>query len=88
VAFIEVNHISKNFRVFKSRSGIWGSVVSLFHREYTVKKAVEDISFSLEKGEIAGYIGPNGAGKSTTIKMLCGVLTPAGGEISVGEIIP
>jgi len=88
MSFIEVNHVSKNFKIFKNRPGLLGSVVSLFHRDYELKKAVSDISFSLEKGEIAGYIGPNGAGKSTTIKMLCGVLTPDAGEISVGGIIP
>jgi ABC-2 type transport system ATP-binding protein len=86
--FIEVNHISKNFKIFKSRPGILGSLVSLFHREYTIKKAVEDISFSLERGEIVGYIGPNGAGKSTTIKMLSGVLVPDSGEITVAGLVP
>jgi ABC-2 type transport system ATP-binding protein len=86
--FIEVDHVSKNFRIFKNRAGVLGGVISLFHREYTLKKAVEDVSFSLEKGEIAGYIGPNGAGKSTTIKMLSGVLVPDAGMITVGGIVP
>jgi len=86
--FIEVNNVSKNFKIYKNRSGIFGAVISLFHRDFEIKKAVSDISFSLEKGEITGYIGPNGAGKSTTIKMLSGVLTPDEGEIKVGEIIP
>lgn len=43
--------------------------------------AVDDISFSMEKGEILGFLGPNGAGKTTTISMLLGVLTPTSGEI-------
>jgi len=86
--FIEVKNVSKNFKIFKNRPGILGAAVSLFHREYEIKKAVSDISFSMEQGEITGYIGPNGAGKSTTIKMLSGVLTPDEGEIKVGEIIP
>ena len=86
--FIEVNHVSKNFKIFKNRPGLIGSFVSLFHREYTIKKAVEDISFTLEQGEISGYIGPNGAGKSTTIKMLSGVLIPDEGEITVGGLVP
>ncbi|MDR2618747.1 MAG: ATP-binding cassette domain-containing protein, partial [Treponema sp.] len=88
MAFIEVSHVSKSYKIFKSGPGIGGALVSLFHREYTVKKAVEDISFSIERGEIVGYIGPNGAGKSTTIKMLSGVLIPDSGEISVGGIVP
>ena len=41
-----------------------------------MKRAVEDISFNIEKGEIVGYIGSNGAGKSTTIKMMTGILNP------------
>lgn len=44
--------------------------------------AVDDISFSLEKGEILGLLGPNGAGKTTTIQMLLGMLTPTSGSIS------
>ncbi len=88
MSFIEVNHVSKNFKILKNRSGMLGSFVSLFRREYIFKKAVEDISFSLERGEIVGYIGPNGAGKSTTIKMLSGVLVPDLGEITVAGIIP
>lgn len=43
--------------------------------------AVDNISFSMEKGEILGFLGPNGAGKTTTIQMLLGVLTPTSGEI-------
>ncbi len=46
-------------------------------------KAVDDISFSVEKGEIFGFIGPNGAGKSTTIRMLCGILEQTSGEGTV-----
>jgi len=41
--------------------------------------AVDDVSFSVERGEIFGFLGPNGAGKSTTIRMLCGILTPTQG---------
>ena len=44
-------------------------------------RVVQDLSFSLGSGEIVAYLGPNGAGKSTTIKMLCGLLAPSGGDI-------
>lgn len=47
------------------------------------KKAVDNISFDISKGEILGFIGPNGAGKSTTIKMLSGILSPTEGFITV-----
>jgi len=52
------------------------------------KKAVDNISFNIDKGKILGFIGPNGAGKSTTIKMLSGILTPTDGFISVMGLNP
>ena len=53
-----------------------------------ITKAVDDLSFSIAKGEVIGYIGANGAGKSTTIKMLTGILTPSSGEVTVDGVIP
>jgi ABC-2 type transport system ATP-binding protein len=52
-------------------------------REYKTVKAVDDISFAIEKGEMVGFLGPNGAGKTTTMKMLTGILYPTAGEVSV-----
>jgi len=51
-------------------------------------RAVDGISFEIQKGELVGYIGPNGAGKSTTIKMLAGLLVPSGGELWVNGRVP
>lgn len=48
--------------------------------------AVDDVSFEIERGRIAGFLGPNGAGKTTTMRMLCGVLQPSGGTASIGEV--
>lgn len=45
--------------------------------------AVDDVSFEVKRGEIFGYLGANGAGKSTTIRMLCGLLNPSGGQATV-----
>jgi ABC-2 type transport system ATP-binding protein len=55
-------------------------------RLYGEQKAVNDISFSIQQGEIVGFLGPNGAGKSTTMKMITGYLEPSAGEISISGI--
>jgi ABC-2 type transport system ATP-binding protein len=65
-----------------------GSIKTLFSREYTHKRAVDHMSFSVDRGEVVGYIGPNGAGKSTTIKMMTGILVPTSGNIQVDGITP
>ena len=48
------------------------------------KKAVNGVSFTVEKGEVLGFLGPNGAGKSTTMRMITGFIPPTEGEVSVG----
>lgn len=88
MSFIEVKQISKTFKVAKKKSGLKESIKSFFKREYIDVKAVEDISFSIEKGEIVGYIGPNGAGKSTTIKILSGILVPDSGQFKINNMTP
>ncbi|WP_201716107.1 ABC transporter ATP-binding protein [Rossellomorea arthrocnemi] len=85
---IEVNHLRKEFKAFSSRSGLKGAFRDLFTRNYKVVPAVNDISFHVKQGEMVGYIGENGAGKSTTIKMLTGILTPTGGELTVNGMNP
>jgi ABC-2 type transport system ATP-binding protein len=60
----------------------------LLKRERRQVRAVDGLSFTVARGEMAGYIGPNGAGKSTTIKMLTGILTPSGGRLQVAGIDP
>ena len=88
MSFINVNHISKTFKVAKRQSGLKASLKSFFKRNYIYIEAVKDVSFEIEKGEIIGYIGPNGAGKSTTIKMLSGILTPDEGTININGLSP
>ncbi len=85
---IEVRHIGKDFISPKKYPGLKGAVKGLFSNEKIVKKAVEDISFTIDDGEIVGYIGSNGAGKSTTIKMMTGILSPTRGECLVNGIDP
>lgn len=77
---IQVEHLEKYFKKTVKQPGFIGSVKSLFHSQKEIVKAVDDISFHVDKGEILGFIGPNGAGKSTVIKMLTGILTPTGGS--------
>lgn len=77
---IQVEHLEKTFTKTIKQPGVMGSVKSLFHSRKETVKAVDDISFHVDKGEILGFIGPNGAGKSTVIKMLTGILTPTGGS--------
>ncbi len=85
---IEVENVSKEFKVYQRQKGVVNNLKSLFVRNYEVKKAVDGISFSVEQGEMVGYIGANGAGKSTTIKMLAGILVPSSGRICVDGIVP
>src|SRR5574344_1545825 len=85
---ISVSHVSKEFKSPRKFPGFWGSIKGLFTKEYTVKRAVDDISFNIPEGEIVGYLGANGAGKSTTIKMMTGILTPSSGEITVNGLVP
>ena len=85
---IEVNNLSKTFKVKLKEKGLKGSFKAILGPKYQMIKAVKDISFSAEKGEIIAFIGPNGAGKSTTIKMLTGILYPDAGDIKVLDINP
>ena len=87
-AIIEIKNVTKEFKVLNRREGLKGSIKDLFSRNYKTVRAVDDISMSIEQGEIVGYLGPNGAGKSTTIKMMTGVLEPTSGEILVGGNVP
>lgn len=88
MSFIEVKEVSKTFKVSKRSAGIPGMLANLVVPKYEKKVAVEDISFSIEEGEMVGFIGPNGAGKSTTIKMLSGILYPDKGSIKVNNYTP
>ena len=88
MSFIVVKNLNKTFKVLQRDSGLINAFKSLVKRNYKEIKAVDNISFNINKGEIASYIGPNGAGKSTTIKMLTGILKPDSGFISVDKLNP
>ena len=80
---ISVNNLSKTFKKPIRGEGLKGMAKALFSRKYEEVRAVDGISFDIDEGEIVGYIGANGAGKSTTIKMMCGILHPTDGSVSV-----
>lgn len=88
MSFIYVKDLNKTFKVSTRDSGLKNALKSFIKREYKEIKAVDNISFTINKGEIVAYIGPNGAGKSTTIKMLTGILKPDSGEILVDGFTP
>jgi ABC-2 type transport system ATP-binding protein len=88
VKIIEVKNLNKEFKVKEKEKGIKGSIKSIFKPKYKTIKAVNNINFSVEEGEMLAFIGPNGAGKSTTIKMLTGILYPTSGEIKIMDLDP
>ena len=85
---IKVTNLTKEFKAKQKDAGLKGSIRSFFSPKYKHVKAVNNISFTVKKGEIVGFIGPNGAGKSTTIKMMTGILFPDKGNISVLNFNP
>ena len=85
---ISIKNLSKEFRVKTKEKGFKGSLKLLVKPQYKIIKAVDNISFSIEKGEMVAFIGPNGAGKSTTIKMMTGILYPNKGNIDVLGLNP
>ena len=85
---IDVEGLKKYYKIAKRDKGLLQTMRGLFNRKYEIRKAVDDISFQIKKGEIVGFIGPNGAGKSTTIKMLSGILYPDEGKLGVNGFVP
>jgi ABC-2 type transport system ATP-binding protein len=85
---IQLKTLSKHYKVPVRKAGLKASIGSLFRREYTIVKAVEQISFDIGQGEVVGFLGPNGAGKTTTLKMLSGLLYPTAGDVHVLGFTP
>ena len=88
MSVIKVKNLSKTFKVKLKEKGLKGSLKSIVKPKYKIIKAVKDISFEVEKGEMIAFIGPNGAGKSTSIKMMTGILFPDKGEIDILGLNP
>jgi ABC-2 type transport system ATP-binding protein len=75
--------LSKHYEVPVREAGLRASTKALVRRKHRTIKAVDQISFVIQPGEVVGFLGPNGAGKTTTLKMLSGLLYPSGGEVRV-----
>lgn len=79
---IEINHVTKIYTLYKNNRE---QFLSIFYRSPKLKKhlALNDVTFTVEKGESVGIIGNNGAGKSTILKTITGVTFPTSGEVAV-----
>jgi len=85
---IQVNNLSKSFKIFKREPGIKGALKSFLKRDYHLFHALTNINLNVSEGEILGILGENGAGKTTLIKLIIGLLHPTSGQISVNGYVP
>lgn len=83
-----VQQLCKYYKVHQKEPGLAGSLRSFFNRKYEDVKAVDDLTFQIDEGEVVGFLGPNGAGKTTTLKVLAGLLFPMSGSVSVLGFTP
>lgn len=88
MSLIEVSHVSKEYDVAVPHPGVKNVLKNIFCPDKKKVRAVTDISFTVETGELVGFIGENGAGKSSTIKMMSGILFPTSGSITVAGLCP
>ena len=81
---IEVNNLTKIYKLYKSPGDRLRELISLngkkYHHDFY---ALKDVLFTVEKGQTVGIIGQNGSGKSTLLKIICGVVRPSSGSVKV-----
>lgn len=85
---IIVDKLVKNFEVTEKKPGFKGTIEAVISPQKKTVRALRNISFTIQPGELVGFIGPNGAGKTTTLKTLSGLLYPTSGFVSVLDFDP
>ena len=85
---IKVDSLTKIYRQRQKAPGFIAAVKTLFQDDTVFKTAVDEISFTVEEGDIIGLLGPNGAGKTTVLKILSGILYPTKGPVEVAGYTP
>src|SRR6186713_881655 len=85
---IDIQNLTKTYRVYQKSEGLWAAVRGLFKREYKEVRAVRGINLAIEQSEFVAFLGPNGSGKTTTLKLLSGVIVPTSGTAQVMGYVP
>ncbi len=85
---IDVRSLGKSFSVYQKKAGLFAAISSIFHRKWSKVSAINNVSFSIKKGEFVGLLGPNGAGKTTIVKILSGILSQDAGTVLVAGHSP
>ncbi|MBW4618514.1 MAG: ATP-binding cassette domain-containing protein [Cyanosarcina radialis HA8281-LM2] len=85
---VAAENLSKVYPVAVKEPGLKGTLTHFIRRNYRQVKAVQDVSFQIETGEVVGFLGANGAGKTTTLKMLTGLIHPSSGKVRVAGYVP
>ena len=85
---IQVENLSKSFDISSKEPGLKGTLKHFFKRETKSIEVIKNINFGIKKGEIVGFLGANGAGKTTLLKILCGLIHPSQGRLSVAGNLP
>ncbi len=92
MTIIDAQHVTMTYRLTKNRvSSVKEYLVSMLSRklQYEEFRALDDVSFQVERGDVVGLVGRNGAGKSTILKVISGILRPTGGSVAVrGGVVP